>query len=94
MHPNKITGVEDDLRSTLLYLGLIRGIGLLNLPLNLLMELLDFLDSLGGLHIRLEVHRPWGEIKRREWLNPINHLEGGHSCGFARSLITGKLGIS
>jgi len=94
VHPNEITGVEDDLPSMLVCLGLVRGIGLLNLALDFLMELLELLDSLGCLYIRLCVHGPWGEIKRREWLNPINHFEGGHARGFARSLVIGKLGMS
>ena len=94
MHPNEITRVEDDLLSMFVCLGLIVGIGLLNLLLNLLMELLDLLDSLGFLHIKLGDYGLWGEIKRREWLNPINHLERGHARGFARSLVVGKLGMS
>ena len=52
MHPNEITEVEDDLPSMLVCLGLIRGVGLLNFTLDLLMELLDLLDSLGCLYIR------------------------------------------
>jgi len=52
VHPNEITEVEDDLPSMLVCLGLVRGIGLLNFTLDLLMELLDLLDSLGYLHIR------------------------------------------
>jgi len=78
----------------LVWLGLVRGIGLLNLTHDLLIELLDFLHSLGCLHIRLGVHGPWGAIKKGEWLNPINRLEGGHSRGHARSLVVGKLGMS
>ena len=54
MHPNKITGVEDDLPSMLVYLSLLRGIGLLNLTLDLLMELLDLLESLGCLTLGFE----------------------------------------
>ena len=49
---------------------------LLNFTLDLLMGHLDLLESLGWFHIRLGVHGPWGEIKRGEWLSPINHHEG------------------
>jgi len=40
------------------------------------MELLDLLDSLGGIHINPWIHMPWGKVKRGERLNSINYLEG------------------
>ena len=93
MDPNEITEVEDDLFPMLVCLGLIGCIGLLNLTPNLLVELLDFLNSLGCFHVRLGIHRPWSENKRKKWLNPINHLERGHSRGLARGLVVCKLGM-
>ena len=61
----------------LVCLELVGGINLLYFALNLLMKLLDLLDSLGGIHISPLICRMWSEVKRGERLNSINHLEGG-----------------
>ena len=51
VYPNEATGVEDHLLSMLVGLCFIVGIELLNLTPNLLVKLLDLLDSLDCLYL-------------------------------------------
>ena len=73
MYPHWIPGIKDHLSPMFVCLDLVRCIDLLNFALNLLMELLDLLDSLGCVHISSLIHGLWSEVKRGDRVNPIKN---------------------